>query len=93
MSIYVDESREYKSAHLPYRDWCHMFADSLAELDAAAVELGLKPEWRQKAGTALVHYDLTPSKRARAIECGATEVTVREGVALCLAKAAREARR
>lgn len=52
---------------------CHLFADSEQELETMARQLGLKPSWKQ--GGSLVHYDLVPAKRARAIELGAVELT------------------
>lgn len=49
--------------------WCHLLADSLAELHAFAEQLGLKKDWYRRG-----HYDLVPPRRARALELGAIEV-------------------
>jgi hypothetical protein len=48
----------------------HLTADTLEELHAFAKRLGLKREWFQEHWSA-PHYDLTPGKRARALELGA----------------------
>lgn len=55
---------------------CHMVADTGRELDAMALKLGLKPEWKQipKRETgigSLIHYDISKSKRNLAIKLGA----------------------
>ncbi|MCO4095334.1 MAG: DUF4031 domain-containing protein [Acidovorax sp.] len=65
MSVYVDECK------LAFRgkQWCHMVADSLDELHAFALQLGLKPEWFQRK-TLYPHYDITQSVRAKAVELG-----------------------
>jgi Protein of unknown function (DUF4031) len=56
------------------RSWCHMVSDeSLDELHAFALELGLRRAWFQGD-----HYDLTDGMRARAIAAGAVSVDVRE---------------
>jgi hypothetical protein len=55
---------------------CHMVADTRAELDEMARELGLKPEWvqlpkRETGVGSLVHYDISKTKRAQAVALGA----------------------
>lgn len=75
MAVYVDESRFKLRGQL----YCHMIADSEAELDAMADTIGLKRAWKQAAVHRFVeHYDLAPSKRALAICHGAIELSVRE---------------
>ena len=77
MPVYVDEILEYPSTKLRYKKWCHMFADSDDELHAMATKIGLQRSWHQnKPGFS--HYDLVPSKRAKAIQCGAKSLTSRE---------------
>ena len=49
---------------------CHMTADTLEELHAMAAKIGLRRDWFQAKSSA-PHYDLTASKRARALEAGA----------------------
>lgn len=53
---------------------CHMTADTSAELQRMARRLQLKPAWIQCPGTRQEHYDLTPAKRLRAVELGATDL-------------------
>ena len=72
MTVYVDE------AAWPFRGelWCHMVADSLAELTTFAHHLGLRSGYVQlPPKTRFPHFDLNPSMRAKAVERGAVEVT------------------
>lgn len=79
MSIYVDEIVDHSDALRGTKlarvstDWCHMLADSLEELHAMAARIGLKREWFQDKMRP--HYDLTPSRRAAAIEAGAVDIS------------------
>lgn len=57
---------------------CHMWADDEQELIAFAKRIGLRPDWIQRKS--LVHFDLTPTKRAAAVRTGAQEVTTAEMV-------------
>jgi len=57
-----------------------MYADSLEELHAMAVQIGMKREWFQNKPR-LPHYDLTPRRRRGAVLFGAKEHTAREMVA------------
>ena len=68
---------------LPSSRWCHMVSDrSAEELHAFAARIGLKREWAQlRPRASAAHYDLTPRRRAMALELGAVEVTSRELVA------------
>ncbi len=52
-----------------YAEACHLLADTLEELHAAARGLGLKPEWFQVGR--VPHYDLTKNKRTLAVVLGA----------------------
>lgn len=57
--------------------WCHMWADAVEELHAMADRIGMRREWFQdKPG--FPHYDLVPSKRAKAICLGAMEMDLGE---------------
>lgn len=73
MTVYVDDSK------IPHRGtvWCHLMADSFSELEGFARKLNLHPSWRHGD-----HYDLTPSKRAKAVQLGAQQVTARELIPL-----------
>lgn len=57
--------------------WCHMWADSLEELHEMADKVGMKRAWFQNKES-LPHYDLVPSRRARAIKHGAIEASLRD---------------
>jgi hypothetical protein len=79
VTVYVDPATAWgKSDRWSHERSCHMVADSEAELDALAAQIGLKPEWKQEG--VMPHYDLTASKRKLAVEAGAVEVTFREFV-------------
>lgn len=70
MTVYVDPS-----AH-PYRGqlYCHVWADTLAELHEAAQAAGLKREWFQCPPRASwEHYDCAPRIRALLVKNGAVE--------------------
>ena len=65
MGVYVDELNRY-----PKGWFCHMFADSDDELHEFAAKIGLKREWAHfHAGvTKILHYDLVPAKRSKALQ-------------------------
>lgn len=54
--------------------WCHLSSTpddvGFAELHLFAARVGLRRAWFQGD-----HYDLTPTRRAMAVRCGAAEVT------------------
>jgi len=85
MSVYVDQLRQIKAKGEQARRvgtrnghrWCHMWADTLEELHAMARRIGMKRAWFQDHAS-LPHYDLTPSRRAKAVSSGAKEVGLRE---------------
>jgi len=74
--VYVDEARNWPAAAIKTgargrgRRWCHMWADSDAELHALAEAIGLQRAWAQEHRL-MLHYDLTENKRAAAIRAGA----------------------
>lgn len=87
MTVYVDHLTDYKKRIGrcgPF--WCHMTADTPDELHAFAERIGLKRTWAQHVGKPTLHYDLTASRRAKAVRLGAVEVTNREGANLLLAR-------
>jgi len=78
------------------REWCHLTADTTAELHEFAARLGIprrgfhsnqERPWKD-------HYDLPESMRALAVELGATPISRREAAGLLRAKrdAHRQAR-
>lgn len=94
MNIYVDQLAESGAAGR-YRgkdaaqaervgarhghQWCHLFADEAdcPELHAFARRLGMRRAWFQGD-----HYDLVPTKRARAVRLGAIEADRATSVAV-----------
>ena len=83
MAVYVDEPRRYdvRVGRIPKGTiWCHMRADTRAELESMARSIGLDPSWIQKPGTCAERYDLVPERRRWAVRLGAVEVTTREFV-------------
>lgn len=79
MAVYVDDMR----APFGRMVMCHMIADTRAELDQMADRIGVARKWRQKSGTYGEHYDICQSKRALAVQLGATEITLRECAEKC----------
>lgn len=73
MTCYVDAVREYPGAGLRYRAFCHLLADTPAELHVMAEQIGMPRQlfqdhpWRW-------HYDLPEHLRAAAVANGAREV-------------------
>jgi hypothetical protein len=77
MSVYVDES-VHRVGRMVF---CHMLADTEAELHAMADRIGVARRWFQRHASS-PHYDICKSKRALAIAAGAVEVDRRELVAV-----------
>src|SRR3546814_5159965 len=55
----------------------HMLADSLDDLHQRAAAIGMDRNWFQPLS--FPHYDVSLSRRARAVQLGAIEVDRREG--------------
>ena len=76
MSVYVDGLQQTRAqvslGKWPYREFCHLTADTLTELHNMAERIGLKREWFQPHRS-YPHYDLTKNKRAQAVGQGAIE--------------------
>jgi hypothetical protein len=77
-TIFVDEIREY-----PQGKWCHMWTDGNdIDLDDFAARIGLKASWSHTSQGGYVgrfyHYDLTPSKRAKAVRAGARQIRLKD---------------
>jgi hypothetical protein len=75
MSVYVDPLIDYGWRLGPS---CHMTADSIEELNAFALKIGLKLSWFQMSARDIPHYDLVNSKRILAVKHGAIELTRNE---------------
>lgn len=81
MSCYVDAVREYPRTGLRFTRFCHLLADTPEELHAMADKLGIPRRYFQDHPWRW-HHDLPEHLRARAIEFGAQELTLREVGAL-----------
>lgn len=73
MSVYLD------SANILWRGkrWCHLYADSLAELVSFGDRVGLRRSWLQHGshGDGFPHYDVTGTMLDRCLTEGAIPVT------------------
>ena len=69
MAVYVDNLCNWGWHRGPS---CHMIADSVSELVAFAVSIGLRPEWFQPKSSP--HFDLTAESRRVAVLHGAVEL-------------------
>jgi len=79
--IYVDELTVcIRSKKWPYRQACHMMADSVEELHYFAGRMGLMRSWFQRGS--LPHYDLTKGMRLLAVKFGAIEIDKKKFVEL-----------
>lgn len=80
--VYVDTLRHYpqdmiaNAARRYGTLWSHMYADTLEELNVMAERIGLDSRWIQY--TKITHYDVVPSKRKLALQCGAIEKEITE---------------
>lgn len=79
MAVYVDQLfRTQKTRQWPFLFACHMWADSSVELYEMAGRLGLSRRWVQhEDDEASMHFDLTPSRRQKAVLYGAVETDAR----------------
>jgi hypothetical protein len=57
---------------------CHMMADTTEELLEMADKIGVARKWIQGAGNYFEHFDVCLSKKVRALDFGAKEITRRE---------------
>jgi hypothetical protein len=74
VGVYVDNMR----AGYGRMVMCHMAADTTEELLAMVDAIQVDRKWIQHAGTHREHFDICQSKRKKAVELGAAEVTMRE---------------
>ncbi len=85
MAVYVDRLRAQAPRNRDAQNagrrhgqrWCHMWGDWDAEAFEMAMKLGLKPYWAHESN-ALLHFDLVPTRRTRAIALGAVEMEIGE---------------
>jgi len=78
VTVFVDNVRIPATVGRHTSEWCHLVADTSAELEAFARRLGLRPSWVQHKGTWSEHYDLTVGKRRQAVALGAVEISIVE---------------
>ena len=80
---YVDQIRVHTTGDAATRRagarwghrWCHLLADDEATLHRIASAIGMRAEWCQRGK--IIHYDLTPPRRAAAIAAGAIEISIK----------------
>ena len=85
--ILIDPTREYEKGPRGWKLWCHMATDDLSaqgfqELHKMAERLGL-PRRAFQGHPRHPHYDLSPDRRALAVELGAEQVSSKELVRRC----------
>lgn len=82
MTVFVDDmnmrARVANGAKTVDAVWCHMTADTSEELLEMAEKIGLNPRWIQYPGTWKEHFDVTASRRRKAVLLGAVEVSWRD---------------
>lgn len=79
MAVYVDDA----IWHWQGRKWCHLMADSEAELHRFAGHLGIHHmSYQEPPKTSAPHYDITGFERDRAIRYGAIPCRREEIVAV-----------
>lgn len=74
--IYVDEAKWKKPNGRKL--YAHMVADTLEELHAFALKIGVKRHFFHRTKNSVCHYDITAEQRALAIHNDAAEVSTRE---------------
>jgi len=77
--VYVDDMNAPATVGRLHSIWCHMYADTDAELHAMARRIGLRRSWFQYSQH-LPHYDVTAQKRVQALKAGAIPTKWPSGV-------------
>jgi len=74
--ILVDEVSTHDAPGLRHKRWSHLVSTlSEDELHAFAARIGLRRAWAQlRPAASAAHYDVTPSRRDRALRLGALAV-------------------
>lgn len=81
MSVYIDPLVPvHNMTRWRWETSCHLMADSVEELHAFALSIGIEQRWFQPRPD-FPHYDLHPEHRVLAVEAGAVELGRREFVA------------
>ena len=94
MTVYVDDINipaGVRSGSVTHKStWCHLFADSQAELHSFAQKLGLKRSYFQPGQLSWDwHYDVTAGKRRQAVAMGAHEVGAFDAIRIMQERDAR----
>jgi len=81
--VYIDDMYDFKKygtdiGRFGRMKMSHMMADTTEELISMATKIGVNPKWIQNAGTSREHFDVCMSKRKKAIQFGAKEISWRE---------------
>lgn len=84
--VYVDDMYKSPIGKLGRMKMSHMVADTTEELLEMATKIGVNHKWIQYPGTAREHFDVCLSKRNKAVELGAKEITWRETGEFVLAR-------
>lgn len=84
MPVYVDNMQ----ARFGRMIMCHMIADSTAELLAMVDKIGVSRKWIQDAGTSHEHFDVSKAMRAKAVRCGARQITMRQLASMLIVRRA-----
>nr|WP_095950900.1 DUF4031 domain-containing protein [Variovorax boronicumulans] len=73
--VYVDDAEVLKHGYA----WFHLMADSIQELHEFAASTGVSARAFHR-GARHPHYDVTAGQRRRALQHGATAISVRDAV-------------
>jgi hypothetical protein len=76
--VYIDDMYNSPIGKFGRMKMSHMMADTTEELLEIADKIGLARKWIQYPGTNREHFDVCMSKRKKAIQFGAKEITWRE---------------
>jgi FMN phosphatase YigB (HAD superfamily) len=76
--VYIDDMYKSPVGEFGRMKMSHMIADSTEELIEMAVKIGVNKKWIQNPGTQREHFDICLSKRKKAIEFGAKEISWKE---------------
>lgn len=78
MAVYVDDMCITSLGVYGRMRMSHMIADTSEELLEMADKIGVKRRWLQRPGTCWEHFDICKAKRAKAIQLGAKQITMRQ---------------
>lgn len=78
MTVYVDDMYKHPMGQLGRMKMSHMIADTEQELHEMAQKIGMQRRWYQKD-----HYDISISRRSKAVELGAVEVSMVDLASMC----------